>query len=209
LKFPKVFADGVTADECVAETRKAMQGVVAFLIESGKSPPAPAREGARHQQVNVRLTSEGGCCLNRRLAEKDSRGCPISFARRRPTRPRSSSFAHIAKGFNMASLFRPTVIRYVNAQGRQIPKGAPGAKRVREKSKTYRGRYRTAGGKIRTVSLSDDHDAAETMLGELVKRAKRKASGDIDPFEDHRKRPLTEHLEDFEAALLAKAATNK
>ena len=58
LEFPKVFADGATADECVAETRKAMQGVVAFLIESGKSPPAPAREGARHQQVNVRLTSE-------------------------------------------------------------------------------------------------------------------------------------------------------
>ena len=58
LEFPKVFADGATADECVAETRQAMQGVVAFLIESGKSPPAPAREGARHQQVNVRLTSE-------------------------------------------------------------------------------------------------------------------------------------------------------
>ena len=58
LEFPKVFADGETANECVAETRKAMQGVVAFLIESGKSPPAPAREGARHQQVNVRLTAE-------------------------------------------------------------------------------------------------------------------------------------------------------
>ena len=58
LEFPKVFADGENADECVAETRKAMQGVVAFLIESGKSPPAPAREGARLQQVNVRLTSE-------------------------------------------------------------------------------------------------------------------------------------------------------
>jgi len=58
LEFPKVFADGTTAEECVAETRKAMEGVVAFLIESGKSPPAPAREGARHQQVNVRLTAE-------------------------------------------------------------------------------------------------------------------------------------------------------
>jgi len=58
LEFPKVFADGATADVCVAETRKAMQGVVAFLIESGKSPPAPAREGTRHQQVNVRLTAE-------------------------------------------------------------------------------------------------------------------------------------------------------
>lgn len=56
--FPKVFADGVTAEECVAETRKAMQGMVPFLTESGKSPPTPAREGTRHQQVNVRMTSE-------------------------------------------------------------------------------------------------------------------------------------------------------
>ena len=58
FEFPKVFADGATADECVAETRKAMQGAAALLIESGKSPPAPAREGTRHQQVNVRLTAE-------------------------------------------------------------------------------------------------------------------------------------------------------
>lgn len=35
-----------------------MQGVVAFLIESGKPSPALAREGARHPQVNVRLTAE-------------------------------------------------------------------------------------------------------------------------------------------------------
>lgn len=58
LEFPKVFGDGATAEACLANTREAMQGVVAFLIESGKSPPAPAREGTRRQQVNVRLTSE-------------------------------------------------------------------------------------------------------------------------------------------------------
>ena len=97
----------------------------------------------------------------------------------------------------MASLYRPTVIRYIDSQGRQVPKGTPGAKRVREKSKTFRGRYRGADGKPRTASLCDDQDAAETMLSELVKRAKREAAGDIDPFEDHRKRPLAEHLADF------------
>ena len=109
----------------------------------------------------------------------------------------------------MASVYRPTVIRYIDSQGRQVPKGTPGAKRTREKSKTFRGRYRGADGKPRTVSLCDDQDAAETMLNELVTRAKREARGDIDPFEDHRKRPLAEHLVDFEAALLAKEATDK
>ena len=109
----------------------------------------------------------------------------------------------------MASVYRPTVIRYIDSQGRQVPKGTPAAKRTREKSKTFRGRYRGADGKPLTVSLCDDQDAAETMLNELVKRARREAAGDIDPFEDHRKRPLADHLEEFEAALLAKGATAK
>ena len=109
----------------------------------------------------------------------------------------------------MSSLYRPTVIRYTDSKGRQVPKGTPGAKRVREKSKTFRGRYRGADGKPCTVSLCDDQDASETMLSELVKRARREAAGDIDPFEDHRKRPLADHLEEFEAALLAKGATAK
>ncbi len=47
------------------------------------------------------------------------------------------------------------------------------------------------------------------MLAAMKQRAKREARGDIDPFEDHRKRPLAEHLADFEAALLAKQATEK
>ncbi len=111
------------------------------------------------------------------------------------------------KGFDMASLYRPTVIRYVDSQGRQVPKGTAGAKRIREKSKTFRGRYRAADGKIRTVSLCDDLDAAETMLAEIAQRAKREARGDIDPFEVHRKRPLTDHLEDFRAFLDAKGNT--
>ena len=107
----------------------------------------------------------------------------------------------------MASVYRPTVIRYLDSQGRQVPKGTPGAKRTREKSKTFRGRYRGADGKPRTVSLCDDQDAAETMLNELVTRAKREARGDIDPFEDHRKRPLAEHVEGFRSFLESKGGT--
>ena len=107
----------------------------------------------------------------------------------------------------MASLYRPTIIRHIDAKGRQVPKGTPGAKRVREKSKTFRGRYRAADGKIRTVSLCDDQDTAETMFNEIVSRAKREARGDIAPFEDHRKRPLAEHVEDFRTFLESKGNT--
>src|SRR4051794_13362796 len=98
----------------------------------------------------------------------------------------------------MASLYQPTVIRYVVFKGRvngqdkfeQVPKGTPGAKRVREKSNTWWGRYRDAQKKPKRVSLSDVRDAAETMLNEITKRARREEAGDIDPFQDHRKKSL-------------------
>ena len=109
----------------------------------------------------------------------------------------------------MTGTYRPTIIRYLNAQGKRVPKVTPGAKRVREKSKTFWGRCADANGEVRPVALCDDADAAEAMLAEMKQRAKRESRGDIDPFEDHRKRPLAEHLVDFEAALLAKEATDK
>ncbi len=109
----------------------------------------------------------------------------------------------------MAGTYRPTIIRYLNAQGKRVTKGTSGARRVREKSKTYWGRVADASGKVRPVALCDDADAAETMLSEMKQRAKRIARGDIDPFEDHRQRALAEHLAEFELALLAKGATVK
>ena len=58
LELPHVFGDGKTANQCIENTREALTGVVAYLLEEGQRPPAPAREGARTQQVNIRLTSE-------------------------------------------------------------------------------------------------------------------------------------------------------
>ena len=107
----------------------------------------------------------------------------------------------------MAGIYRPTIIRFYDSQGRQVPKGTPGARRVREKSKTFWGRVPDANGKPRGVSLCDDEEAAETMLTAMKQRAKRIARGDVDPFEDHRSRPLAEHVEDFRGFLEAKGNT--
>ena len=107
----------------------------------------------------------------------------------------------------MAGTYRPTIIRFYDSQGRQVRKGTPGAKRVREKSKTYWGRCADANGKVRPVGLCDDAEAAESMLSEMKQRAKRIARGDIDPFEEHRTRPLAEHVEDFRTFLESKGNT--
>jgi hypothetical protein len=43
----------------------------------------------------------------------------------------------------------------------------------------------------------------------LVRKAELGKSGIADPFAEHRKRPLAEHLDEWEAALLASGATAK
>lgn len=58
LEMPYVFGDGKSPTACLAATREALASAVAYLLESGENPPAPAREGKRTMQVNVRLTPE-------------------------------------------------------------------------------------------------------------------------------------------------------
>jgi predicted RNase H-like HicB family nuclease len=58
LEMPLVFGDGATVEACVKDTREALLGAVAYLLEENERPPAPATAGQRTEQVNVRLTAE-------------------------------------------------------------------------------------------------------------------------------------------------------
>jgi predicted RNase H-like HicB family nuclease len=58
LELPAVFGGGKTPQACIADVREALRGAVAYLLETGKTPPRPAREAKRTEQVNVRLTPE-------------------------------------------------------------------------------------------------------------------------------------------------------
>ena len=106
----------------------------------------------------------------------------------------------------MPKVFRKSITRYLDADGRQVSKGIPGARKVREKSAKWYGR---PPGASKPVPLCTNKTAAEQMLNELVRKAELGKVGIGDPFEAHRKRPLRKHLADFEAALLAKGDTGK
>ena len=56
LEMPKVYADGATADACVRNVREALIAAVAYLLEKGDVPPAPADEQVRNKQVNIRVS---------------------------------------------------------------------------------------------------------------------------------------------------------
>ncbi|WP_425615342.1 plasmid mobilization protein [Anatilimnocola sp. NA78] len=74
LELPNVFGDGATADDCVVSTRAALVAAVSFLLENGRTPPAPAQQGLRTQQVNVRLTAEEKALLESRAQSRGFSG---------------------------------------------------------------------------------------------------------------------------------------
>jgi integrase len=59
------------------------------------------------------------------------------------------------------------------------------------------------------VTLCPNKQAAEVMLSDLIRKAARGEAGMNDPFEKHSKRPLAEHLAEWETFLLADGATPK
>ncbi len=58
LELPNIMADGKTVNQCVRSLQEAFVGWVAYLLETGQQPQAPARTKKRTKQVNVRLTDE-------------------------------------------------------------------------------------------------------------------------------------------------------
>jgi predicted RNase H-like HicB family nuclease len=74
LELPNVFGDGRSPDACVASTRKALTAAVAYLIEQGASPPAPASVRSRTEQINIRVTPEEKLLLAEAAQAKGFRG---------------------------------------------------------------------------------------------------------------------------------------
>ncbi|NLX54392.1 MAG: tyrosine-type recombinase/integrase [Planctomycetaceae bacterium] len=81
--------------------------------------------------------------------------------------------------------------------------------KVKQKSRKWWGRYRDALGRDVRVPLASDKAAAQAMLNELVRRVELERAGRLDPFDDHLKRPLAEHIDAFEKYLIDKSVTEK
>jgi|SRR4051812_17530516 predicted RNase H-like HicB family nuclease len=74
LEMPGVMNDGKTAADCVKATRESLISAVAYLLESGKTPPPPASEHRRSEQINIRLTPEERVMLEEAARRKGFRG---------------------------------------------------------------------------------------------------------------------------------------
>jgi site-specific recombinase XerC len=104
----------------------------------------------------------------------------------------------------VASVFRPTY--YLDERtGKRCKANTPGA--VKRKSKTWWCRYYLPTGERKKVKLYTDRKASETRAAELERRGARLDAGFADPLDEHAKRPLAEHAEDFRRYLAAKGNT--
>jgi predicted RNase H-like HicB family nuclease len=74
VELPYAFGDGKTIEQCAANTRDAFITAVAGYLQDGRTPPAPAREGKRDQQINVRLSSQERLLLEAKAQQAGTTG---------------------------------------------------------------------------------------------------------------------------------------
>ena len=99
----------------------------------------------------------------------------------------------------MASLYKKPVMVKDPATG----------EKVKGKSKKWWGQYKNADGCLKRVPLAIDKSAARAMLDKIVKQVEREKAGLVDPTDEQRKRPLKEHIREYEAFLDNKGVTEK
>src|SRR5262249_12520784 len=122
-----------------------------------------------------------------------------------------------ARKDNPISLFRPRKFSYRlpngsyrTPDGRRGKKDTPGAVRVGlGRSEIWYGTYKAADGTRRKVPLCSSKEASKQLLAKLRVDAKLAEHGLGDAFEEHRTRPLAEHLAEWQAALEADGAGEK
>src|SRR5262245_38735638 len=99
----------------------------------------------------------------------------------------------------MANLYRKPIILTDPNTGQKI----------KAKSKKWWGQYRDADRRLRRVPLAIDKVAAQAMLNRIVRDVERQKAGLIDPTDEQRRRPLDQHLAEFQSYLQNKAVTSK
>lgn len=103
----------------------------------------------------------------------------------------------------MVRLFRSQTVQYVDAEGRRVSRGTPGARKRVIKSKKWYGKWKLPSGRWEARALSANKKSAATMLAAKTIEAERAGIGLHNPYEDHLDRPLAEHVADYVSSLRA------
>src|SRR5262245_44435579 len=97
----------------------------------------------------------------------------------------------------MASIFKPTYTTVDPATGTK----------QRRKTKKWYIQYRDSDGIVRRIPGYADKEATRQYAAKLERQAARGEQGMVDAFEEQRKRPLAEHIDDYRKHLTNKGDT--
>lgn len=108
----------------------------------------------------------------------------------------------------MAHLFRPKKVYYVDGNGKRVPAGTPGAKKVKETLKKWYAKGSPLP-KGKAIPLAADKRAALQMLAKIEQQIERGETALGGPEVEAAKRPLSAHLVDYEAHLKAEGCCSE
>ncbi|MCI0455834.1 MAG: helix-turn-helix domain-containing protein [Gemmataceae bacterium] len=108
----------------------------------------------------------------------------------------------------MAEPFKKQIVRYSTPDGRRCSPDTPGAVKRVEESRKYYGLVPQPDGKRKPVPLCPDLSKSKLILNKLLTDAAMQQHGLGDPYAEHKRRPLADHLADFRAGLGAKGNTS-
>jgi integrase len=106
----------------------------------------------------------------------------------------------------MGCLLKPWIVRHLDADGRQVRKGTPGARVARVRARKWYGQYVDLEGRRRRTPLCTDKAAARQMLAQIEREVALGKAGVVDPYREHRKAPIRDHVAAYESHMRNKGA---
>lgn len=108
----------------------------------------------------------------------------------------------------MATVKKVNITRYLDSDGRRVPKGTPGAKKIKEKTPIYYGRYKKGGRWVR-VPLYTDKQASEIRLAEIIRAEERGEAGLVNPMKEQTEGDIERHVTAYMDHLRAEGTNPK
>jgi integrase len=108
----------------------------------------------------------------------------------------------------VAFIRKVQVVHYVDADGKRVPKGTPGAVKVRVKSKKWYIFWQD-GKKKKSMPAFKDKQSSEAEMNKLVKALERGEAGLADPYKKHLDGNIAAHLEKYLPVLRERVGDDK
>ena len=109
----------------------------------------------------------------------------------------------------MGDVFKKTTTRHVDEHGNRVSSTAPGAQKIREKSKSWYGNVKLANGKWKAIPLFTDKAASRKRLRDVQTGIERGEAGLVNPYGPSLALPIEDHMGAYLNVLTTRGVNEK